>query len=214
MANKRELYHRLLQLRHIKTWQLLIMLVLALIVTASLLRMNNLGMIERRAAVIQTDESGDTGAIRKTLLELQHYVTRHMNTSLGSGVYLSASYDRDREAAIQRAADVTNPNSAIYQQASVECRARWQGGVASFRNDYVTCVVEKVSALSAAQNLATEADLPRLDNYRYNFVSPLWTPDVAGFAVLFCVVLALVIVMRLVALAVLRSLVRRRFSHI
>lgn len=214
MTSKRELYRRLIRLRHIKTWQLVVVLLIGMVISASLLRMNNLGMIERRAAVIAADQSGDPAAIRKTLLDLQHYISAHMNTSLGKGVYLAESYNRDRAAAIERATEATNPNSAVYQQASVECRARWQGGVDSFRNDYVTCVVEKVSALSSTEDSSVTAGMPRLDNYRYNFVSPLWTPDIAGLAVLFCVVIGLVIIGRLIAVMMLRSVLARRFRSI
>lgn len=214
MTNKRELYRRLVRLRHIKTWRLVVILLLSAVVAASLLRMNNLGMIEHRAAVIAADQSGDTAMVRKTLLELQHYVSRHMNTSLGKGVYLSESYNRDREAAIERATAATNPNSAVYQQASVECRARWQGGVDSFRNDYVTCVLEKVSALTANQDASATGDLPRLDDYRYNFVSPVWTPDFAGFAVLFCAIVTAVIIARLITMVMLRYVLNKRFKSI
>jgi hypothetical protein len=209
---KRQLRHRLWQLRLVKTWQLLVILILLIVVASTFLRLNNLGMVERRNAVIAADKRGDDEAVFRALVDLQHYVSSHMNTSLGKGVYLEHKYNRDRDAALKAATISSNPNSPVYQQASIECRARWQGGVESFRNDYVQCVIEKVSGLSAGK--AAVLKLPRADMYRYSFVSPLWTPDFAGYTLLLCVAVTLVIVGRLVALGMLRLLLRHRYKNV
>lgn len=205
----RQWRHRLWQLRLVKTWQLLIVLVLLLFVSASLLRLNNLGMVERRNAVLAADKRADDESVFRALIDLQHYVSTHMNTSLGNGIYLEQKYNRDRDAALRAVSQSGNPNSKVYQQASIECRARWKGGVASFRNDYVQCVVERVSTLGAAKT--TSLKLPRADMYRYDFVSPAWTPDFAGFSVLLCLVLVTIIFGRLVTILILRLLLRRHY---
>jgi hypothetical protein len=207
--DKRQLRHRLWQLRLIKTWQLLIILVLLLVVAATFLRLNNLGMVERRSAVIAADKRGDEEAAFRALVDLQHYVSTHMNTSLGKGVYLEYKYNRDRDAALRAATQSSNPNSPVYQRASIECRARWQGGVASFRNDYVQCVIEKVSGLSAGR--AATLRLPHADLYRYNFVSPVWAPDFAGFTVVLCIVIVVAIFGRLITLGLLRLMLRKHY---
>ena len=134
-----------------------------------------------------------------------------MNTNMGSGFFLSKTYEHDRDAAIQAATGASNPSSAVYQQASIECRAKWQGGVASFRNDYVQCVIDKVGSLSPANDPTAGMKLPRADAYKINFASPLWTPDLAGFAVLFCGIILFVIIGRLLMLLVLRLLLRRHY---
>ncbi|MEO5499326.1 MAG: hypothetical protein ABIR46_02415, partial [Candidatus Saccharimonadales bacterium] len=139
-------YRRVLRrVQLLKTWQLVILLFLGVLLSATFLRLNNLEMVERRNAVIAADETGDKAAIQATVVDLQGYVSRHMNTNLGNGFYLAKSYDRDRDAALANVNQSTNPNSSVYQQASVECRQRFQGGRESFRNDYVQCVVDRVS---------------------------------------------------------------------
>lgn len=210
-ARYRRLIHRLQQL---KTWQLVIILLLGILLSATLLRLNNLGMVERRTAVVAADAAGDKEALRETVVELQRYVSRHMNTNLGNGLYLTKSYERDRDAALAAAGNETNPTSTVYQQASVECRSRFQGGRESFRNDYVQCVIDRVASLSPQSEEANTLNLPKPEAYKINFSSPVWSPDLAGFAVAFCVLVTLVILGRLVLLGVLRMLLRRHYRSI
>ncbi len=211
--DKRALSHRLQQLRRIHTWQLVIILFFGLLVSATLLRLNNLNMVELRQAVISADEKLDSEATKAALVDLQRYVSSHMNTSLSPGVYLEKAYARDRDAAIASASSTSNPQSAAYQAASIECRARFQGGTESFRSDYVQCVIERVKALSPGAD-ASSITLPRANQYRYNFVSPLLSFDLAGFAVLVCVFITGVIVVRILAVIVLRMLLKRRFNQV
>lgn len=206
--------HALKRVQLLKTWQLLVLLLLGIIVSATLLRLNNVGMTERRNAVIKADASGDTTKLRSSVIELQRYVTHHMNTGLDKGFFLSDTYARDRDAALSAAGDSTNPNSSVYQQASIECRAKWQGGVASFRNDYVQCVIQRVSELSPQVDPETTLQLPKADAYRINFSSPVWSFDLAGIAVAFCGLIILIIIGRgLLALA-LRMLLRHHYRSI
>lgn len=202
------------KLQAIKTWQLLVILLISMLIAATFLRLNNLGMAEKRDAVIAADKAGDKAAIKQSLIDLQKYVSSHMNTDLGNGVYLVTTYERDRDAALATATTGSNPQSAVYQQASVECRARFQGGVESFRNDYVQCVLQRVAALSASADPSAGLVLPKADSYRYDFSSPAWTPDLAGLSVFFCVLVTTVIVGRLLALLALRLLIRHRYRSI
>ena len=212
--NKQSIRHWLQRLKRVKTWQLIVVLLLVALVATTLLRMNNLGMVERRNAVLQADEKGDKETIRSSLVELQRYISGHMNTDLNGGLYLSHSYERDRAVALEAAGNVSNPNSAIYQQASVECRSRFQGGVASFRNDYVQCVIEKVGSLSSAQDPTAGIKLPLAGNYRYDFAAPTWAPDLAGLAVALAALIIGVILARLVSLVILHLLLRRRYNSV
>ncbi len=212
--NSREkvrLRHLLRWVRALKTWQLVVLLLLFSLGAATLLRMNSLGMIERRSAVLAADEKGDMVKLKSSLVDLQTYVSRHMNTSMGNGFFLTKTYERDRDAALASAGDATNPSSSVYQQASIECRERWKGGVASFRNDYVQCVIERVSALSPAGDAAA-IKLPKADNYKITYASPLWSPDLAGFVVAICVLIVVVIVGRMVMILVLRAMLRRHYQ--
>lgn len=216
MGDDSQVRYKLRALRRAKTWQLLVILIPLLFVAATFLRLNNLGMVERRDAVMEADKKGDTKALEKKLLDLQHYVSSHMNTDLDKGIYLEETYKRDRAAAIEAATNATNasnPNSAVYQQASVECRERFQGGVASFRNDYVQCVVERVRSLGQGQAASTDLKLPAVDSYHHNFSSPLFSFDLAGISVLLCLVLIAIILFRLIAILFLQAVLRFRQKH-
>ncbi|HEX6258993.1 MAG TPA: hypothetical protein VFZ48_05935 [Candidatus Saccharimonadales bacterium] len=214
LSNKKMLARQLWLLKRVKTWQLVIIFIIAAFLSATFLRLNNLGMIERREAVIEADKRGDERAIIRSLGALQEYVSSHMNTDLQNGVYLQYSYERARDKVLDNASNASNPNSKVYQRASVECRARWQGGVDSFRNDYVQCVIDRVKSLREGQDALSSLHLPRADMYRHVFISPLWTPDFAGFSVLFCLLILLLIAFRLVAAAVLRILLHRRYQGV
>ncbi len=191
-------------LKKAKTWQLTLVLILLCLPTATFLRMNNLEMDERRDAVIAADKTGDAAQIQRSILLLQKYVSHHMNTSLGKGIDLKESYNRDREVAIQKAAQQGNPQSEAYQKASIECRARWQGSAASFRNDYVKCVEDAVANLPSQQQ--TELELPRAAAYRYNFASPVLSFDIAGLFVILCLIIFMLIVTRLLLFYTLKSI--------
>lgn len=156
------------------------------------------------------DESADKQAITKALVDLQRYVSAHMNTGLGGGVYLEKSYARDRAAALNQAANATNPNSAAYNQAALDCRSRFQGGANSFRSDYVQCVVERVAALGEGTDAVSSLLLPRADSYKYNFSSPLLSFDLAGLFVALSLLLTGITVLRLVAIITLHQLLKRR----
>ena len=195
----------------LQTWQLLLLLVPFVFVSATLLRMNNLGMVERRETVLNADAQGNIDTVQRSLASLQSYVSAHMNTDMGNGVYLQTSYNKAYDAALNSAADTNNPNSAVYQQASVECRAKWQGGVASFRNDYVQCVIDRVSQLSPESE--TSAALPTADDYRFDYVSPLWSPDFAGLFVGLSALIVLLIVIKTLSYLAFRLLLRRYYRH-
>lgn len=212
---KREQYSGLVHFqrffRSLKVWQLVILLFLSLLLTASMFRLNSLGMDARRAAVMKADESGNAEQLKTSLLELRRYVNGHMNTSLGSGFYLTQTYERDKAAALEAAGNSTNPNAEEYQKASIECRAKWQGGVDSFRNDYVKCVEERIAALGAASDV--EAVIPPSDLYKITYASPLWSADPAGLSMLLSLFLLAAIFWKLLWYLLFRVIVKQRYKH-
>lgn len=194
-------------LKKAKTWQLVLLLILIGFITATFLRLNNIGMVERRDAVLAADKKLDKAEAKTTLTELQNYVSSHMNSDMDKGILLSNIYQKDYNDAVAAAAEAHNTNSDLYQKAAVDCRARFQGGTASFRNDYVTCVADAVSQLPANQQ---SANVPHLENYHYNFASPLISPDLAGFFTLLALALTFFILLRLILLYSLKFTIKRR----
>ena len=83
VIDKRKTKFRIKKLSQIKTWQLAVLLIMAGFVAATFLRLNNVGMIERREAVEDADKSGDVIALSQRLYDLQRYVSAHMNADPG-----------------------------------------------------------------------------------------------------------------------------------
>lgn len=209
---KERLHHRLKQIRSVKIWQLVVLLLLSVLVAATFLRLNSLNMSDLRRAVITADESGDAASTGTAVGKLGAYVTTHMNTELGDGFYLSGAYERARQAAVQAAAGTSNPDSALYQKASEECQSATAR--APYGGYIVPCVLDKVKKIGGSDTLVSELKLPASELYRINFVSPVWSLDPAGITVAISALLLIVIIARITGVIVLRLLLKRRFQNI
>jgi hypothetical protein len=200
----KKLHHWFTLLRRIKTWQLILAIILLGSLSAFFLRQNNLQMIELRNLVKQADEQNKD--IDKTLLNLQHYVASHMNTDLGEGVALQNSYERAYTAAVNAAANSANPNAALYAQAEAQCQPVFQR-TRSFPA-YTQCAADILSKLAPGQDALNNLKTPSPDLYKFNYVSPLWSPDLAGITVVLTLIAALMLIFRLVTYYVLRAILR------
>jgi hypothetical protein len=181
-------------------------------VAATFLRLNNIGMVQRRAAVNQADKIGDMAAIKNRLFDLQRYVSQHMNTDMGT-IYLENQYKRDVEAAGQNASSENNPNGNIYKKANDVCAPKYSY-LGFYSLAYQNCYLEELGKYPAASALTSSLKLPKAETYRYSYASPLWSPDFAGFSVLACVLIILLIVARLLGLAVLKLILKSRYKSI
>lgn len=206
--DKGKIHHWLRILRHIKVWQLIIVLLIAGIASAELLRQNNLGMIERRNTVKVADEQGDDAKTQAALVELQRFVSSHMNTNMGDrGIYLEKTYQRAYERAVQDSLKDDSASRNLYDQADRECHAVFNR-TSSFPA-YTQCVAEKLAG-QAGNDPLQNAKVPSVDLYRYNFVSPAWSPDLAGLTVALTVLIALLIAGRIILYWVLYFLLKQR----
>ncbi|HMM62437.1 MAG TPA: hypothetical protein PKC86_02660 [Candidatus Saccharibacteria bacterium] len=210
MADKKQVRHSIKQLQRVKTWQLVVLLIISIFVSLTFLRLNNIGMIERRGAVTAADEAGNTDAVINRLYDLQRYVSSHMNTDMGKGLYLQASYKRDVQKAYDKAASDENPNGNIYKKAQEVCAPRFS----SWSQAYLQCTFSELDKYPAASNLTEAVKLPSSNLYLHVFASPLWTPDFAGWSVVVTAVIALVILLRTISLLVLRLMLNRHYKSI
>lgn len=179
-------------------------------VSATFLRLNNIGMVERRAAVISADEEGNQDNIIRRLYDLQHYVSSHMNTDMGKGVYLESSYKRDSQKILDAASSQENANGNIYKKAQDVCRPKFS----SYSAAYLQCTTSELAKYPAATELISAAKLPSADSYLHSFVSPLWSPDFAGWSVIVCIVIAIMIIVRLIGIGILKLLLRRHYKSV
>lgn len=149
------------------------------------LRANNQHMLQLRQAVYAADQKGV--AVVPALGQLQSYVTAHMNTRLDSGasavyppIQLKYTYDRLVQS---RSDKLSQTNTQTYNAAQNYCEQQNSTDV-SGRNR-VPCIEQYVQ--SHGVQLATISDAL----YKFSFVSPVWSPDLAGWSLMLTVVLAL-----------------------
>jgi hypothetical protein len=210
VADKRRVRRTIKDLQRIKTWQLLVLLILVGFIAATFLRLNNIGMVERRAAVIAADKVGDQDNTIRRLYDLQQYVSAHMNTDLGKGVYLESSYQRDSQTALNNASNDQNPNGNIYEKAQEVCAPRFS----HYSTAYLQCTTSELEKYPAASNLIDAVNLPPASAYLHDYESPFWSPDFAGWSVVVCVVIVLMIFARLISLGILKLMVRRHYRSV
>jgi len=202
VVDKKRVKRSIKQLQRIHTWQLILLFVLAIFISATFLRLNNIGMIERREAVIAADEVGDSKKIQSRLYDLQRYVSGHMNTDMGKGIYLEYSYKRDVQVAYTKASGENN----IYKEAQEVCAPQFT----SWSQAYVQCTIGELAKYPSSDNL----ELPLADTYLHVFSSPLWSPDFAGWSIVVCIVILTMTIVRLVSILILKLLLRRHYKSI
>jgi hypothetical protein len=177
---------------HVKPQYFLAVAVVSTVVAVVALRANNEHMITLRQAVY-TDDKNNTD-INQPLKELQNYVTTHMNTNLSSGpnapyppVQLKYTYERLVAA---NGSAVTSANNQIYTEAQKACE---QQNSADFSGrNRVPCIEQYVKSHNAAMPPVISDSL-----YKFSFLSPTWSPDLAGWSL---VLAALSYVLCIVAL--------------
>lgn len=174
MKNK-NLYHHQSRFPKIRPWYFFVASAISLFIAVPALQANNLRMGELRAAVFEADEKN--GDVSKALTELRDYVTTHMNTNLSAGsnavyppIQLKYTYERLREANIKQT------NERLYTDAQIFCEQQKPNDFSG--RSRVPCIEQYVENGGAAQRAVPE------NLYKFDFVSPLWSPDLAGFSVL------------------------------
>jgi hypothetical protein len=152
------------------------------VVSVAALRANNEHMVKLRNEVFVADKNDVN--VTGTLQNLQAYVTTHMNTNLNGGngsvyppIQLKYTYQRllDNESS-QAAAS----NSSLYTDAQNYCQ---QAVPTGFSGRYrVPCIEQYVE--SHDTSLATVST----SLYEFDFVSPSWSPDLAGWSLAVAVI--------------------------
>ncbi len=210
MADKGRIKKNIYDLQRVKTWQLFVLLIIFGFVAATFLRLNNIGMVQRREAVMNADESGNKDALIERLYDLQRYVSGHMNADLGQGVYLEKTYNRDLQNWQTTQYGDGNPNGNIYQKAQEVCAPQFS----AYSYAYLQCTTNELSKYPAAENPADDTSKPRQEAYIHNFSSPLWSPDFAGWSVVACMVVVVLILIRTISMAILRLMLKRHYKRI
>lgn len=185
----REAAHRIAKIS-LRVW--LALFIISALVCLFALRHDNQQMVKLRAAVYAADKNG--GNVNVALNNLRNYVYTHMNTNLSTGnsginppIQLQYTYQRllqSQEAKLQEA------NQAVYSAAQAYCRSI---GQTSWGLNTISCIQNYVvnhGVKNAAINIPAGL-------YEFNFVSPAWSPDLAGWSLLASIVLLIALLSKL-----------------
>ncbi len=192
--NKKYLHHAWTKVRKVSYYYLLIACLVSGLVTVLALRQNNLTALALRDKVLQVDK--DNGDTEKALKTLRSYVYSHMNTDLSSdtSVYppIQLKYRYDRLVAAEKAKfDQTNTNT-IYADAQKYCETTQPESF--YGAGRLGCIQSYIDT-----NPATAAETPVSipdSLYKYDFASPLWSPDAAGISLLFFLLFLVLFIIR------------------
>lgn len=191
LMNKRRLHHYWRQFHGLSSWYLLGLTVVFALITVFALRQNNLTALHLRDEVLKVDQQN--GDVEAALRKLRGYVYGHMNTDLGSNsnVYppIQLKYRYERLLAAQQ--DNTKAaNAQIYTDAQKHCEALLPTGVSLNR---VTCIQQYLDAHPLAAQAPIQDSL-----YKFDFASPRWSPDLAGWSLVLTIVFGVLWLFRLV----------------
>jgi hypothetical protein len=171
------------RLRQVQPWWFLVLAVVSALVCVAALRANNLRMISLREAVYEADRNN--GDVEGSLRALREHVYGHMNTDLASGpnavrppIQLKFTYER---LMAERQAAAGTSNSVIYTEAQQYCEKAFPASVSG--GGRVECIQNYVKQ----RQPAAAPSVPR-NLYQFDFVSPRWSPDLAGWSMVISVV--------------------------
>ena len=191
--DKKQLHHFWTKFRRLSPWYFVALALVSGIVCIYALRANNEHMATLRTAVYTADQNN--GDVTGALQALQSYVTSHMNTDLSTGntniyppIQLKYTYDRLVQAQSDQLAQT---NSSLYTAAQHYCEQ--QDPVDFSGHNRVPCIEQYVQA----HGLKVAAIPDSL--YKFDFVSPRWSPDLAGWSMVVAAISALLAVILFIA---------------
>lgn len=169
---------KIAQIRRASYFPFLVIFVLAGLICLAALRHNNTTMVKLRDAVYVADKND--GDVNAALNQLRAYVYAHMNTNLSSGtsvrppIQLPYTYDR-----LVSAAEKNVNNAGLYTEAENYCQALIPASVSISGRGRITCVQDYIMIHGGKKAAAIPASL-----YQFDFISPRWSPDLAGWSLL------------------------------
>jgi hypothetical protein len=186
--DKRYLHHVWRKLRPISYWYFFGLFVIFGVIGVFAMRQNNLTAIRLRDHVAEVDK--ENGDVETALRELRAHVYGHMNANLSSGTGIQhpvqLKYRYDRLVAAEKAR-VDKANKNIYTNAQRYCERKYPASTSG--GPRVPCIAAYVT-----KNGEKQKSIPD-DLYKFDFISPVWSPDLAGFSLLLsgiCLLLFLV----------------------
>lgn len=189
--DKRKLHHQYGLIKKVRPQYFLYIALFFLAMGVIGMRQNNLHMIDLREQVYLADEKGTD--VEKPLRELREYVYRHMNTDLASGnvsikppIQLTHRYER---LVVEEQKKADKVNKEVKAKAESVCEQRFPA--AGLNPDRINCV-----AAYTRENAVKPNQIPS-ELYKFDFVSPTWSPDFAGLSLLAALIFFTFFIIRL-----------------
>lgn len=187
--------------RPVRIWYLIALAIISGVICVMALRNNNQQMGRLREAVYTADKNNTDVVV--ALQKLQVYVNSHMNTSLAAGntsvyppIQLKYTYQRLQDAEQEKAA---TSNTTLYSQAQQYCEQ--QDSTDFSGRNRIPCIEEYVSSHGGA----TAKKVPD-SMYKFDFASPTWSPDFAGWMLALTVLFTFLLIVRLALGLILKRL--------
>ena len=198
--------------RKIRAWQVLLLLILMLFITATLLRLNNIGMTSRLEAVLIADKENNQKQLDRRLYELKEYVFTHVTLRIdqdGGGTkiffgtgpfYLEESYKRDAQVILDKVAQAsaTNPHGNVHKQVADVCDPLAQRYGWGYSQPYFDCFSRELAKFNATSEAPIKVELPNTEMYRLNYASPILTLDLVSLTIIISVILLLILLVKFI----------------
>ncbi len=221
VSKKKKSKKALSRIFHISSWKLILVLILLIFLGATLLRFDNLRMVELRDAVLAADEQEDKDKILSSLNELRNFTLKHIifitisengqdQIVFGTGpFYLENLYIHDaKEAIAKQQAEIEkqgttgqNPNGNIFYKVAQICDGRARaGGWPYYDKRYLDCYTNELAKYPSSSSLTTELEavLPPTENYRFDIAAPMWYPCASGIVILIAIIIAIWLICRFI----------------
>lgn len=191
--HKRHLHHILVRLRSVRAWYFVAAIAVSASIAVIALRQNNITAVNLRDNVLVVDEKN--GDVEGALRELREHVYSHMNSNLAvpGGAYppVQLKYRYERLQAVEKER-VTTVNDKLYTEAQGYCEAQIPAGRSLNR---IQCIQDYITNKGAAAQQTVPDSL-----YKFDFVPPAWSPDLAGWMLVLTFLLVLTLLVRTAAI--------------
>lgn len=194
--NKHKLYGIWRKVKRSSLIILLVAFIASSAVSIYALRTNNIKMTQLKQQLFIADENNTD--VNEALNNLRSFVYGHMNTNLQSGngreepIQLVHSYNRAVAAAQAQAVALgTGQANKVYSDAQRECEK-----TNLIITERITCIQNYVSSHAGG---ITQINTPPKEAFVFDFATPIWSPDLAGWSLVITAILGLLLIARLIA---------------
>ncbi|GAC1387461.1 MAG: hypothetical protein NVS1B7_1060 [Candidatus Saccharimonadales bacterium] len=172
--NKRHLHHVWRIIRRLSYVYFLVVFIISSVIFIFAYRANNVTAIKLRDQLLSADKQG--AQVEESLARLRIFTYGHMNANLVGGsnsiyppIQLQGTYQRLIASEQKR---VNDANAQTSVEAQANCNQQFPGA----KTGYLLCV-QNYEASHAATAQAIPDGL-----YKFDFISPRWSPDAAGWS--------------------------------